>query len=133
MKAEFQNPYSASEHNWSYGFLFRDTRADGEFRLAISSDKSWSIVLRDDEKWTSRDNGSLGDILKTGNGQSNTIYLIVSGKEGYFFLNKKYITTLDLSDTLETGDICVGTGMSNDDEVDGKTTQYSDFTLWSLP
>lgn len=133
LTAKIQNPYSANEHDWDYGFLFRDTGADGEFRLIVSSDKSWQLILRNDDDWTWGDSGETDYFLKTESEQSNTIYLIVSGDKGYFFINKKYIATLDLSKKTMPGDICIATGMYDGNAVDGKTTKFSDFTLWSLP
>jgi hypothetical protein len=132
VKVEFHNPYSSSEHDWDYGIMFRET-ADKQYRLALLSNQSWTLGLRNEDDWNLIENITLGSSLNLGSGQSNVIYLVVSGNQGYFFVNEEYISTLNLSQNNVAGDICVATGMYEGYELKGKTTSYSDFTIWSLP
>lgn len=132
MFAEFENPYAGSESDWDIGFLFRDTGV-GEFRLAVSSYDYWSLTLRDSELWETPGDGEFQNILNKAGRQKNTIYLIVSGEQAYFFLNQTYIDTIDVSQKVVRGEICVATGLFSGHEVDGKITKFNDFTIWALP
>lgn len=129
---QFENPYSASKDSWDYGLLFRDTDADKQYRLAIFSDSTWILTLRDNEQSYDIDSGSLSN-LNTGDKQKNIIYLVVYDTKGYIFINQEYAASFDLSKKMISGDIVVATGIYSGDEINGETTRFYDFTVWSLP
>ena len=131
--ANFSNPYSATEHAWDYGFLFRDTGSNKQYRLGVNSNKYWFLYIADgtvpNKPLVS---GNLENFNTSAN-QSNRLLLYVSEDKGFFYVNNIYITTLDLSKKMVAGDIAVGTGFENGDEINGKETRYQNFTIYSLP
>jgi hypothetical protein len=64
---------------------------------------------------------------------TNHIRLVAKGETAYFFVNGNYIATLDVSGKLVAADVSVVTGAIEGDQVDGKSTRFEGFTVWSLP
>lgn len=126
--AKFTNPYSPSVGSWDYGFFFRHTGGNQQYRLTIFSDKKWVLTLSDGEE---RNNIASGNIenLNTSNNTSNTVELIVQGRAAYLFVNDVFISELDLSEKVEPGSILIATGIYNGDEINGKTTKFDDFSV----
>jgi hypothetical protein len=58
--------------------------------------------------------------------------LVASGVKGYFAVNGGYFATLDLSARLVTGDVAVGSGYYNEDQLAGERTPFAGFEVWSL-
>jgi len=133
-EARFFNPFSTTEGTWDYGFMFRHTDSNQEYRLIVSSSTSWRMLLVDGDPDNSDtiDFGDLDNLDISANG-SNHLRLVAKGATLFFFVNGRYIATLDISGKTDRGDVHVGTGFYNDDEINGKTTRYEGFTVWSLP
>ena len=132
LEATFINPYSASVGSWDYGFIFRHEGTNKQFRLAIRSNKQWVLLNN-----TGTPNGTVineGTVsgLSTGAGGTNTVRLICFGVQGYLYINDTFISELDLSSRLNSGDITIATGIYSGDEINGYSTDYADFTIWSL-
>ncbi len=128
----FSNPYAASYHAWDYGFLFRDTGGNQQYRLALHSDRTWDFGLREGDNWTFLGEGEVPD-LNVGDGQQNSLVLRIKGNGAEFWVNGHFISTLDVADKTVAGDVCVATGIWNGDEVNGKTTRFSNFVVYSIP
>lgn len=140
--ARFVNPYDAAEWDWSHGFTFRraaiDT-SDPDFKdyiIAVeSAGPQWTLrrreQLSDTFNSTITASGPLQNLNLSANG-SNRLRLVVSGKIAYFFVNERFIDTLDLSAIVQPGDVGVATSIGGEGALNGAITPYDEFTVWSL-
>lgn len=132
-EATFTNPFAASVNDWDYGFSFR---TDGSFKywLVVASEGDWQLADRqgsaDDEETVAE--GELFN-LNLGEGETNMVRLIAWGNAGYFFVNDEFISTLDISNNQDSGDIEVITAFYFDHEIEGEATGFTDFTIIPLP
>lgn len=131
-EASFVNPYNSSTGSWDYGFLFRHSGFNNQFRLSIHSDKSWVLGNRSNDEWDIINSGTISHLLVT-TGQRNEIRLICLNEQGWLYVNDRFIAELDLSSRTSSGDIRIATGIYNGDEIAGEETRYNNFTVWSLP
>ncbi|MBC7263400.1 MAG: tetratricopeptide repeat protein [Chloroflexi bacterium] len=134
-EARFYNPYDRSEGGWDYGFGFRETGSDNQYRLYVDSSGGWTLNLAtksgDKPVFNKIASGKVNNLDLTATG-SNHLRLIVQGSTGLFFANGEFIATLDLSGKLVPGSIWVGTSMVKGHERVGKSTRYEDFIIWPL-
>lgn len=133
VEARLFNPFAASRSSWDYGLLFRSTGKDNQYRLVIKSSQTWVFVSNSGDP-----DGiiiSEGDLpgLDVSAGGSNFIRLICQEDKGLFYLNENFIAELDLSGRMFSGDILIATGVYYGDEIDGETTRYQGFGVWSIP
>lgn len=129
VEAVIENPYNSEFHAWDYGFLFRKFGTNDEYRLEIASSKYWSLINRVGDTSTEIATGFV-DNLFTGDGEVNQVRLAALGARGYLFINGEFIAELDLSKRTR-GDIYLATGLTDGDEVDGKTTRFQEVSLWA--
>ncbi len=125
--ATFANPFVG---DWDFGLIFRQLAADDEMRLVVHSEGFWNLNDRNGEDDVFIHEGELGDALNTQEGDENELLLAAFGNRGFFFLNGRYIATLNLSTRLEAGDLAVATGFYADSEQPGASTPFADFTVW---
>jgi hypothetical protein len=132
IKARFYNPYAPSRHAWDYGFLFRQKQdaagSYSQYRVALTSSGEWSLTL-------GLGDGPYGHVSNadlSGTG-SNELKVIAKNENGWLFVNDQFVTNLYLRDNLNFGKISIGTGLINGDELTGETTNFTNFTIWSLP
>jgi hypothetical protein len=127
------NPYSLALGGWDYGFLLRHEGENVQYRFVIRSDNTW--VLIDSAGDPDGDIIAQGEIpgLDTNENGSNQLRLIFQGSRGLFFLNGAYIDEFDLSSRMNAGGIQIATGIYQGDEVNGYSTRYNDFSIWSIP
>jgi hypothetical protein len=130
-EAVFYNPYPATKGSWDMGFLFRDAGKNDEFRLAVESDGDWSLNDRRGDEDDFIGTGWISN-LDVSAGNSNRLTLLAEGDQGFFFVNDIFITKLDLSSRTNSGDISAAIEIVSDHEVEGETTAYEGFTVWSL-
>ncbi len=133
VEANLFNPYSPTTGNWDYGFLFRHEESNRHFRLIIRSDQNWVLLNN-----TGDPDGVIlqdGEIpgLRTGEGESNFIRLIAQGTQGYFYVNDTLVAILDLSARTNSGGILIATGLYLGNEITGKSTDFTQYTIWSIP
>jgi serine/threonine protein kinase len=128
-EARFVNPYAATTHPWDYGFMFRETGVDQQYRVYVTSAGRWHFSYG-----AGRDLGS-GSVqgLRTGAGESNDLRLIVKGANALLLVNRRPIATLSVSTKVQPGGVDVVTGAVSGDEVQGAATRYRNFVVWSLP
>lgn len=132
MEATFHNPYSQSKGIWSNGFFFRYAGSNNQYRLMVFSDGVWKLVNA-----TSNNSDTKFDLIAKGNVNVNTeanatnkIKLIAFNNKGYLYVNNTFITSIDLDDRQNSGDVCVATGSTADSKIEGYSTEYIDFTVW---
>ncbi len=128
VRAEFINPFPASEHIWDIGVAFRHTGPNQQLRLIIRSDGMWFATDGADAPYAS----GLATGLRTGANESNVVELIAAGDEGYLTINGRFVARLDLSMRETAGDIWLGSGFFADDVVTGATTSFTGFQVWPL-
>lgn len=129
----FVNPYSSSFNDWDYGLLFRDEGSNMQYRLIITSSTDWYLYNNTGSADGDLiDSGTIGN-LDTGSTGSNFVQLVVKGTTGEFSVNGQFVSNLDLSVRMVTGDIYLGTGMFAGDEVDGYVTAYENFVVYPAP
>lgn len=130
--ATFSNPYSTTTGSWDYGFFFRFKDSDNHYRLVVTSAQAWALRVRNaSSESTTVQQGELPD-LDVSEGGSNTIQLYVQGEQGILFVNGEFISSLDVSTITNSGDILVGSGFYNGNEVAGYATDFQDFSVNEL-
>ena len=128
----FVNPFALEDALWDYGYAFRQTEINDQFWLVIRGDGSWLLRDRVQGDETELMAGELKGLDAAANGR-NRLTLIAWHGQGFFFLNNSFITELDLSSRLTTGDVQAITAFFLDSEIEGEATGYEDFTVWQLP
>ena len=133
IEARFTNPYSSREGDWSNGFLFRSS-GDGEFHtIVIQEDGRWHHDLRlGDVDKTQELTEEYSSSITTARSGSNHIRVITLGDEGQLFINGVYIDKLDLSGLETAGEVSAITNYFTGDGIDGYSTRFEDFTIWSV-
>jgi len=132
-QVRFYNPFSVQQADWDFGFVFRHEKPNVQYRFVVRGDKTWELMNNTGSSdGTQIAKGDLPDLNVSDNG-SNVIKLVCQGRRGFFYLNDVFITELDLSDRLNSGDVFVGTGFFKGSEIQGSVTKYQDFTVWSIP
>ena len=95
--ATFFNPYDNTTGSWTYGFMFRHTDFNQQFRLYVTSNQEWVLILvytvNGNLQSTLVTSGSLPNLNIGANG-SNNLRLIAIGETGYFFVNGVFVSTL---------------------------------------
>lgn len=130
--AEFTNPYSLDVSAWDYGFSYRDRDVDNQYWFVVSSTEEWDHINRIDGEDTYLDNGAIAD-LNTAEDSTNQLTLIALEQTGVVFVNGRYLTTLDLSERANSGEISLITAFFVDHEVEGYETGYFNLKVWPLP
>jgi len=134
-EATFTNPYATSVNMWDYGFFFRGTGVAIQYRFAVLSTKRWELVYangdKDATKWIRVGNGDIAN-LNTDDSATNKVRLIVQDNLGQLFVNGVFATSIDLSNSLDKGDVSIVSASYSNTFVEGKTTAFKDFRIWSL-
>ena len=129
-EATFYNPNSSSEGKWDYGFLFRKSEDGKMYEIRVTSDGEWIYVLKIGEKRTNIGQNKFN--LHTGANQKNHLRIIVIGKQGWFFVNGEFERRLSIGELTDIGSIDIAAGIVPENETEGETTRFEDFTVWSL-
>ncbi len=133
VQARFFNPYNADKGAWDYGFVLRHAAKNEHFRFVISSDRKWELTNHNgDPDGEIVAEGVLDNLDLSENG-SNQVQLIFHGERGLFYLNDVFIAEFNLSARLNPGAVFITTGNRQGHEIDGYSTNYTDFSIWSLP
>lgn len=148
--ARFYNPYSTTEGKWTYGFLFRDTDSNSQYRVVFDSSGSWALDLwQGKEPENSIQSGTTSgdpwDFL-TGikSNQSNPFNFNLSSNGfndivihaynglGYLYVNNQFVANLDLNQKITKGDISIATNLYNNYNIPGKFTHFENFSVAEL-
>jgi hypothetical protein len=135
-EVRFYNPYERSERGWDYGFGFRSTGGNQNYRLSVDSDGNWVLTLvtkeGDKPKFDRVSQGKVKNMDLAANGFNN-LRLVAEGNVASFFVNGEYIATINISAKTVAGNVWIGTGFFANHEINGRSTRYEGFTVWSLP
>ena len=134
IEAQFSNPYSAQDGGWSSGFLFRASSPEEFHVVLVDESARWYHRLRpgdaDHEQELASDTAS--SYISTGSTGTNHIRIIMLGPNGWLFVNGIYINKLRLGGWLEPGSVSAVGGYFSVDGVEGESTRYQNFTIWSI-
>ncbi len=122
-EARFYNPFPPTEGLWDYGFVFR-----GHYYARVTSTGQWC------HNSGPRRIEVCGEApyLETIADESNVLRLIVLGDEGQLWVNNRFVTSWDLSGTSAADVVWVANGIKEGFEIDGRSTRYDSFCVWSL-
>ena len=136
VEATFVNPYSAATNSWDYGFIIRDSgqgSSDLFIQAIVTSDQRWSLAWREGTNPRNQIIGG-GTIPRfdTTAGGRNHLRIVAIGERGWLFANGDFVSTLDFSDVIASGDIAVITGAYLGHAVAGAVTRFENFKISSL-
>ena len=131
IEGEFSNPYTSWQGHWASGFLLRG-RYEEFHAVVIEEDQWWSHWLRLEDSDSSQElaaqQSSWVSVAVPGD---NHIRVIALGTKGWLFINDIYIDELDLSGLKTAGPVSAVGGYFKGDGIDGHSTRFEDFTIWS--
>ena len=134
IEAQFSNPYSAQDGGWSSGFLFRNSGQEQFHVVVVNESAWWYHGLRpgdaDHEQELASDTAS--SYISTGSTGTNHIRIIMLGPNGWLFVNGIYVDKLRIGGWLEPGSVSAVGGYFSVDGVEGESTRYQNFTIWSI-
>lgn len=132
-EAQFSNPYSGREGDWSSGFLFR-RNDQGQFHGVVVNESAWWYhgLRTGDADHEQEVASEASTYISTGSTGTNHIRIIALGSDGWLFINGNYVGKLRLGGWLEPGSVSAVASYSEGDGVDGESTRYQNFTIWSI-
>ena len=129
-EATFFNPYGSAFGRWSYGFLFRDTGANEQYRVFVTSDGTWRLILIEGKVNELRSSaGGVVPNLDLSPRGFNTLRLTAAGDEGLLYVNETLVARIDLGAKREKGDVLIASGLEDGDEIVGATTRFRNFVV----
>jgi hypothetical protein len=129
-ETRFFNPYDAASHAWDFGLFFRGS-SSGQYGIVVDSSRHWELTIGRSTGWQSLASGEAPSLDVSPLG-SNTLRLVVRGKEGFFFVNGAFVARLDLSDLEAGGLFGVGIDFRIGNSQDGAVTRFQDLTVWAI-
>ena len=133
IEAQFSNPYSAREGDWSSGFLFRRNDQRQFHGVVVNESARWYHGLRTGDADHEQELAdATSSYISTGSTGTNHIRIIILGPNGWLFVNGNYVDKLRLGGLLEPGKVFAVGGYVSGDGVDGESTRYQNFTIWSI-
>ncbi len=127
------NPYGASTADWDFCLAFRDEEQRDRtlHLLTFRSDRRYTHTLRDRGESNTISQGEVR-ALRRGNGAENSVSMIVIQNRGYVFVNREFVTDLDLRDHNARGTVWLGTGCTEGFERQGAVTRFKDLYVQEL-
>ncbi|MGI5837858.1 MAG: hypothetical protein ACOX87_15390, partial [Chloroflexota bacterium] len=134
VEGTFFNPFDANDGPWDYGFMFRRTGSNEQYRLFVQSDKDWSLRLAQSQNGGSSQEIASGSYekLDTSEGGKNVLTLVCKESTAYFYINSDHVATLDVSQKTDAGEVAVATGFVSQHKLPGTMIRYEGFELWAL-
>ena len=135
VEARFYNPYDRLAGVWDYGFGFRETAFNQQYFVSLDADGVWQLVLVEGSvgqpRFTTAASGQIERIDDSVDGH-NDLRLVVRGGTADFYVNNRFVATVDVSARIVAGRVSVGTGYAAGRLQAGAATRYEGFTIWSL-
>ena len=136
--AEFENPYAASEHPFSFGFRLRvGARGDDNPYAVVHSDGEWAIRVDTDAGGETIHRGPAPS-LRTGQHDVNELSVWAEGEYVRLWLNDVLLTksggedSFRLGENAVEGDVWIVAGFWSGTERSGAITHYDNFTVYEL-
>jgi serine/threonine protein kinase len=128
----FINPFHSDDHPWDYGFFFRHSGKNNQFRLIIRSEGYYELINQGDDNLGVIDRGHIPQLSRI-KGGINRLTLVCIDSSGRLYVNDQLVSTFDVSNRMNSGDIMIATGIYTGNAVVGEVTPYRDFRVWELP
>ena len=129
----FAAPHDMAGRTWSSGFLVRHRGRRTGHLVLIHSSGRWSHYLRDQGPEGYRlDQVGFSSSIGARQDEKNHVRVVASGSIGWLFVNGSYIAELDLGDRIESGSVSLVGAFFSNDEQQGLTTPYSNFSVRRL-
>lgn len=143
--ARFYNPYSITEGKWSYGFLFRNTNYNEQYRIVLDSSGSWALYLAQGTvpdksiqsgvfsgvNWDTLEKGSSVNFNTAPDGFNDIVVHAYNGS-GYLYVNNQFVANLNLSGKIAKGDVSIATNMYKNYNIPGRFTRFENFSVAEL-
>jgi hypothetical protein len=133
IETTFSNPYDSTTGDWSYGFSFRRLEMKSRFEtfdLFVQADSRYFLRKVFNNRREIMATGSISNLNASSNG-SNKISVYVNENQALFFVNDKYVNTLDISSIIDSGDVAVVANFKGEG-IKGKSTSYKNLLIYSL-
>jgi pimeloyl-ACP methyl ester carboxylesterase len=130
MEVRFHNPYDTAQGHWDEVIFFRQN-ANNNYHIIFDSSRQWTLNLghRPDSR---RGFGTISNWNTASNG-SNHVKLVVRGGSGDLIVNGQKVSTLNLSEHVQPGDITLLAGFTSGNSRPGAVTRYEGFAVRPLP
>ena len=122
------NPYSSSRGNWDFCLAFRDYGTNNEetyHLVTVTSDERYRHSIFENGQYNGISSGSLLN-LRLGNGDENSVLLLVIEDRGWLFINSQFVDDLDLRDYSGSGSVWLGTGCTQGYKSGGSVTRFEE-------
>lgn len=127
--AEFVNPEVIDGVGWDYGFQFRTTGNNEDFRVFVTSDGMWNFSIGT----ATPSQSAVAPGIDTTPGVANALDLVVSGSRAYFGVNGQLAGTVQLPEEPATGDVFASTGFLGSLVAEGRVVALSNFSVFPAP
>jgi hypothetical protein len=127
--AVFVNPEVVDGVGWDYGFQFRTTGNNEDFRVFVTSDGMWNFSVGT----ATPSQSAVAPGFDTTPGVANTLDLVVEGSQALFGVNGQLAGTVLLPDEPTSGDVFASTGFLGSLVTEGRILPLSDFAVYPLP
>lgn len=129
---EFQNP-SADSTAWSYGIIFREHGQGEQYRLVLTSQRTWFLYwFVDDTAVDPLATGTLPDSFNVAPDGKNTFTITVTEGRARFWLNGEQSGDLNVSGNMEDGTVRLAAFLREGDGADGAIVNYYQMQTWEL-
>lgn len=127
--AAFVNPATTDGVGWDYGFQFRTTGNNDDYRIFVTSEGTWNFSVGVEPPQQT----VVAPAIDVTDGAINTLDLIVQGNEALFGINGEFVGAINLPELSPTGDVFASTGFLADLVVADRIVDVSDFTVYEYP
>ncbi|MDQ2653494.1 MAG: hypothetical protein M3Z20_10700, partial [Chloroflexota bacterium] len=127
--AEFVNPEVVEGVGWDYGFQFRTTGNNEDFRLFVTSDGMWNFSIGT----ATPSQSAVAPGFDSTPGVVNALDLVVSGSQAIFGVNGQLAGTVMLPEEPVSGDVFASTGFLGSLVSEGRIVALTNFSVFPLP
>lgn len=127
--AEFVNPEVVDGTGWDYGFQFRTTGNNEDFRVFVTSDGMWNFSIGA----TTPSQSAVAPGFDTTPGVTNALDLVVSDSQALFGVNGQLAGMVQLPEEPTTGDVYASTGFLGSLVSEGRIVALANFSVFPSP
>lgn len=127
--ATFVNPEIVDGVGWDYGFQFRTSGNNEDFRVYVMSDGTWNFGVGT----AAPSQSAIAPAFDVTPGAVNELDLLVEGTQGLFGVNGQLAGSILLPEQPATGDVYASTGFLGQNVVEDRIVSLTDFSVFPLP
>ena len=127
--AEFVNPEVVEGVGWDYGFQFRTTGNNDDFRVFVTSDGMWNFSIGA----TTPSQSAVAPGFDTTPGVVNALDLVVRDSQALFGVNGQLAGMVQLPEEPATGDVYASTGFLGSLVSEGRIVALTSFSVFPVP